>query len=266
MDLKAYLEQPVPDAGGNKQEAAQKQTSYEDFSNKMWTVEAPVISNESPDLTGMLSKINDISGHLTNIMRGDEQKRDASLAQIKEMFPVQNKKQTVTLSREFVKAQAEKAGVAVEDFNVRSIKFGVKTLDENAQFANAQLDRLQADVKKIRQYQGFEDVEVHVLEDKGQRIALVVGADANDVNSLLAAVKTKEQLEKTLSAALTPELSPQKKQGISIDILTGKVAELADKYPASGQQKTEPALAENDLQKPSASLPGQQKSNVREVA
>ena len=37
----------------------------------MWTVGgARCINNDSPDVSGTLSKLADISGHLTNIMRG----------------------------------------------------------------------------------------------------------------------------------------------------------------------------------------------------
>jgi hypothetical protein len=255
-----------------------KKTSYQDFAEKVWTVtpanETPAIDVQSLDnqpsaslpkldLSATLQQLKDLSGTIGDAMKGSR----TAIAAITEDFKVKNEVQKVVLPKELINFYAEKEGVKPDDFNIKSLKFGVQTITSDEQYA-----KLKNDVNRLRRdYHSFNDAEIHLVTQKdGSKVAVVMGVDANEFNSVIAAERTKEQLEQSVKTALIKEKTPEKEKEKTADAGLGtmkdKVAELQAKYPKTAKEPAVASLSEHELQKPTTSLPGQQKSNVREVA
>jgi hypothetical protein len=273
MDFAKYLQTDVP----VKSQAAEPEpdkASYSDYSNKVWKVEetTPMVTADAPEVVNQhsmsasshiaetLGKLSDLTSKLTSAMRGDDKERAQSLEWIKTEYKVANKTQKVALPKELVDHYAQKAaqetGIDPSNFSVKDLKFGAQTIVSDDQYK-----RLQADVKKIKQYKDFADTDLHLLDfGGGKKVAIVIG-DADAMNSLLAAERKRGDLHQEVQALLTTD--KKKEPTVDTHAVNGKVAELEDKYPNKAKPEV---LAENELRSPNAALPGQQKSNVREVA
>ena len=111
---------------------------------------------------------------------------------------------------------------------------------------------------------------MEIVENKGQKFALVLGANANDINSLTC--RREDEGISCISRCRAGAARDRRKLRQKLPHINGlpnKVAELETKYSASNtrQQSNEVAVADHQLQKPKDTpVVPQLNDNVREVA
>lgn len=268
MSFEHFLNQPEPE---------KKTASYSDFQAKMWTVaptdtavvEAPMLvepagQSHGMDLGETMRKLGDLTGKLKDAMSESLGNSMAAVAALKDEFKVENKEQKVVLPEDLITHLAEKNGITREKFDVKALEFGAQTVTSDEQFA-----KLASEVNRMKNsYAAFSDAEIHLVKQKnGEKVAVVIGVNADEFNSVRAAENTalglQESLQKT--AGLGKEKEKETTPKDPTVGLTDKVAELSEKYPNKTHEAT-PHVSPNDLQRPAPSYAAVKKSGALEVA